>query len=306
MRRTGLLAALALSSLLVPGCSRFSSAVGLGQSASGPDPATAIALSVPGESIALVDPTSGNFVPIASVLTDFQSGYASWAPGHKALAYGNAGIIILNPVTQKGRWMLRGQSISMPAWSPDAKQIAYGNATAMWTSATAGKARPDRIFAHQGVAPFGMDWSSTGVIAFEGLRLNCDYAEGCFSTNRSDIWLIRPNGSGLRQITRVGRATAPKWSPDGSQFLLVRSEARRKGATSSQLWVANANGGGMHRLTSAGNVLAADWSPTGAKIAIVRQGTVTNTLEVWIANADGTGLHPIATGIPGADATVDW
>ena len=242
--------------------------------------------------------------PVASDLTDFQSGYATWAPHHTALAYGNAGVAVVDPATGKSRWLVRGQSLSMPAWSPDGKQIAYGDGLIMLTSPAA-RARPDRILNDPNLAPFGFDWSPRGVIAFQGLRLNCQYAEGCFSTNRSDIWTVRPNGAGLTQLTHVGQATNPKWSPDGSRALFVRTVHRGK-AQRSELWEVNSNGNGLRQLSSAGNVLAADWSPAGDQLIIVRQGVVANTLELWVANADGSKLHPIDTGIAGSDATVDW
>ncbi|HEY1331053.1 MAG TPA: hypothetical protein VGH10_06205 [Actinomycetota bacterium] len=304
MRRIKHLVPLALACLLASGCG-LSSAVHLTETAGAPDPHTAILLSILGGSVSMVDPNSGAIEPIATGLTDFQSGYATWAPSHAQLAYGSAGIAVVQAGSNKTRWLVRGQSLSMPAWSPDGRSIVYGNGLVAWVTRAA-RNNPDRILDQQDLGPFGFDWSSKNVIAFEGLALNCDNAEGCFSTNQSDIWTMRPTGSGLHQITKLGTASNPKWSPDSTKIMFIRTVTEHR-KQQAQLWLVPASGGHLQHLVPAvTNVLAADWAPSGARIAIVRQGIAPGTVDLWIANADGSGLHAIATSIPGTDATVDW
>ena len=65
----------------------------------------------------------------------------------------------------------------------------------------------------------------------------------------SEIWMMAPDGSGLRQMTFFRKGdrhsdTAPRFSPDGKTLLFVSD---RSGT--SQLWVMSVDGGEPHRLT---------------------------------------------------------
>ena len=150
-----------------------------------------------------------------------------------------------------------------------------------------------------------MDWAPGSIIAFEGLQLDCEHGAGCASTDRSDIWTIRPDGTGLHRLTRIGGARSPKWSPDHSSLLFIRRYPGSKVAR-SELWVVRADGTGMRLLTSATDALAADWSPDGTQIALVREGSEPNTLQLWIVSADGIAARPVGDAITGSAATVSW
>ncbi|MCX6068863.1 MAG: hypothetical protein NT121_24470, partial [Chloroflexi bacterium] len=48
----------------------------------------------------------------------------------------------------------------------------------------------------------------------------------CQQAGRDDLWLIRPNGEGLHQLTRLGHDIFQyKWSPDGAQILATVNRA---------------------------------------------------------------------------------
>jgi Tol biopolymer transport system component len=254
------------------------------------DPSTAIALSVLADSIYLVDPATGVMHAVARNLTDFQSGYATWSPSHRFLAWGNGGISILDTETGKTRQLNQGQSLSMPAWSNDAG-LTGGN--------------PVKITVPPTIAPLATAWSPGPVLAFDGLKLDCVDAPSCVSTDSSEIWTIRPDGTGLRQITHVGHAENPKWSPDGTRILFIRRFTRSK-TPRSELWVVASNGTGARRLIAATDVVAAAWSPNGRDIAMVRTATLPSTLQVWVAAVDGTNAHPVGEVVGGTDATIDW
>src|SRR5207244_608684 len=130
-------AVLALLALVATGCGRLTQAAGLSTPGGPPDPAHAIALSILDQSIYLVDPNSGRSEAIVPNLTSFQSGYASWAPNHRALAYGNGGVHIFNPATAKSVQLVPGQTVSMPAWSPKGKAIVYGSGVSSWVTPVA-------------------------------------------------------------------------------------------------------------------------------------------------------------------------
>jgi Tol biopolymer transport system component len=289
---------LALLCLLSGGCATLN---GTGsRQPSVPNPGTAIALSVLSESVYLVDPATGRQAEVAGGLRDFQSGYATWAPDHQRLAYANHAIYLLDFDTNEQRVVVRGRNLSMPAWNPEGDEIVYGNGVSMWrTPMPAAASVLLRMPAM--LAPLDMDWGRNGLIAFEGLVRGC---YRCPSTDRSDIWVFDPNGGPLRQVTHVGHAESPKWSPDGSRILFIRRP--RPTAAQRELWVVNADGSGARKLGTARNVVAADWSPDGFRIAMVRAANATHTLQLWISDLDGSNARALGQPIKGTEATVDW
>lgn len=105
----------------------------------------------------------------------------------------------------------------------------------------------------------------------------------------SDIWVMRPDASRLRRLTRDGTHNgSPAWSPDGGRIVFVSG---RGGF--DQIWTMKADGSGMRRLTAP---LALDaqpaWSPDGRRIAFVRKSSPAFG-AIYLINADGTGLHAL-------------
>jgi hypothetical protein len=297
------LSVVAFVGLLASACETLNSGATLSSTPS-VNPSTAIAVSVLSDSIYLVDPDNGAVSVVAHGLIDFQSGYAAWAPGHPRLLYGNLGIQQVNPATDRSIPLVKGQSLSMPSVSPSGKQMVFGDGISMYLSSVT-HAHPETIALPPDMAPFAFDWGPHGLIVFEGLHLDCSLGP-CVSTDRSDIFSIRPDGSDLKQLTRIGTASNPKWSPDGSKILFVRSIKRARRVV-SELWTVGPNGGRDSRLMTAENVVAADWSSDGTRLAILRTtGDANSQLEVWVGDADGSGAHMEVDGIPGSQASLDW
>jgi len=131
-----------------------------------------------------------------------------------------------------------------------------------------------------------------GLIAFSRCR-----PDGC--GQGTDLWVIRPDRSGLRRLTRSRTHNdAPSWSPDGRRLVFVG------GATdSSQLWLIDSTGGHLEQLTK-GPALdeQPDWSPDGKRIVFVRalsptaQGLVLLNLRTHgqrlLVSLPGTYRHP--------------
>jgi Tol biopolymer transport system component len=257
-----------------------------------------IAISILSRAVYVVDPETQRATTLAEGLTDFQAGFAAWAPDHRSIAYGDDGILIADPATEEGRVLVRGPSVSMPAWSPDGRSIAYGDGRDLWVTPVRAL-RATYLRLPLSLAPLDMSWAPAGVIAFTGLALLCHVPFGCSSTSRSDVWAVRPDGTALRRVTSLGDAEEPRWSPHGSRLLFVR---RR----SEQLWVSNANGSDPQRLGGAPGVLAADWSPDGSRIALARAGRAPGTVELWVMGADGADLRQIGRAFAGTAASVDW
>jgi Tol biopolymer transport system component len=263
-----------------------------------------IALSVLSDAVYLVDPDTGDRTLLVAGLPDFQSGYAAWAPDRSLVAYANGGIFLRDLKSGQDRALVQGSLLSMPAWSPDGLSIAYGNGSALWIAAARPGAVADQIPIPATLAPLGMDWGTSHSIVFEGLARDCAQAFDCPSTEQSEIWVVDPDATGLRQLTHVGHAERPKWSPDGTQILFLR-RAAGKVDQPRQLWVINADGSAPRRVLGTDGVVAADWSPDGRLIAMARTGS-TGTLQLWIARSDGSNAQPVGSAFPGTEATLDW
>jgi TolB protein len=107
------------------------------------------------------------------------------------------------------------------------------------------------------------------------------------------LFTIKPDGSGLRQITHPRRGTItdePEWSPNG-QWILYQAEDRH----GSRLYKIRRNGSSRtHLSTDCGNRCGdgyASWFPGGRRLAFQREtcGTgSTNLIAIYVMRADGT------------------
>jgi TolB protein len=104
------------------------------------------------------------------------------------------------------------------------------------------------------------------------------------------IFVVRPDGGGLTQVTQVrnrdAEVGAPVWSPDGTKIAYVDGLNHR-------LMVMNADGTGLRAL--AGSVSddfpIPSWSPDGTRLTFVRGEVEKSRLS--IVGADGRGLHTL-------------
>jgi Tol biopolymer transport system component len=131
-----------------------------------------------------------------------------------------------------------------PSWSPDGKQIAFNSNLSgdhvMYIVDVDGSRLVDLSAVGEG---WQVDWSPDGrSILFTSHRDHPD--------NYTDIYVMRPDGSGVLRLTNQ-RAYTPAWSPDGEHIVFC----------APGLFVMDADGTGVTSLpTNVGETSLPDWT----------------------------------------------
>lgn len=150
-----------------------------------------------------------------------------WArDGKRVLVVGSKGLTELNLDTGDVRLLLEGD-IQDAIWSPDERRVAYVQNQRLGVldldTGKSGIIVPDLVakYLPDSYGRGNLAWSPDGgQIAFANWTMEDPVTQG-----RSDIYLVRPDGSGLTRITDSPRAKLYfSFSPDGASLAFVHSQ----------------------------------------------------------------------------------
>jgi uncharacterized repeat protein (TIGR01451 family) len=269
--------------------------------------------------IGVVPPTGGTPAPVRA------NGFSpAWSPDGNRLVFARRlpgpcapcsyELVVLDLVTDRETKIFEGTTFDpAPAWSPDGRTIAFVNQLDgfddLWLVNSDGSSPRRLTFSRNNGAPA---WSPDGtLIAFSGIAERSDLSY--------EIYVVRPDGSGERALTR-DRAfdVEPSWSPDGSTlaFASTRGAAGPETpvAESLELYAMDADGSAIRALTSGAKLCPTGaqacrvrdagtaWSPDGTQIAFTshRDGP---SSAVYVMNRDGSNQRRVG---PPSSTSPDW
>ena len=227
----------------------------------------------------------------------WQDSGPAWSRDGKRIVFGRSGqhgsaLYVMDARGGHLHAITKGMSPSgTPSWSPDGRSIVFAGMPqpvpmtfAQQLYITASRGGGARQLTRYSLFRGGAgepSWSFNGkLILFSASR---SLAAGA----RTDVWSVKPNGSGLRQL--IAGATDPAWSPDGKRVAFVRGK---------QIYTATAAGRDALRLTSTATEKSSpSWSPDGTRIVFSNthryKDPARDDDRLAIIAANGTGLLEI-------------
>jgi Tol biopolymer transport system component len=188
-------------------------------------------------------------------------GQPAWSPGGKLIAFVRArtSIWVARADGSRARKLAAGSS---PAWSPDGRRLAFLR----------------QVAANTGLAVMNADGSRVRTLLASGAdgrpSWSPDGRRIAFIRN-SDVWVIGPNGGGLRQLTATEVDEAdPDWAPDASRIVFARHHPCGGSCDVPGLVTINPNGVDELEITDYDGLVQPSWSPNGRQIVATgaRQG----------------------------------
>jgi dipeptidyl aminopeptidase/acylaminoacyl peptidase len=182
-------------------------------------------------------------------------------------------LFVIRPGGGPARRLRTAVSMGLPSWSPDGRRIvAHGTREQTICSPSPGSPFPVCESAVSGglwvinvatgaereILDLGAQRIGAPAWSPNGRRIAFTWTEPG-NTEAFQIWTVRPDGTGLSQLTRLPNGAdgwAPSWSPDGRRIAL----ATRRGDGGSDIATIRADGSGLRVLTRRGENFRPAWS----------------------------------------------
>lgn len=181
-----------------------------------------------------------------------------------------------------------------PSWAPDGHHIVFDRAYGYLFLMNGNGTHEHQIGRLRGGYPTYMP-NGRRILFVRSVGNNVHPALGGF-------WTVRPDGTGLRQLTRNPLDIAPSISPDGRHIVFLREGP----FFYYDIYKMHANGTRVTRLTPLGDRVdewSPTWSPDGRHIAFQSERGYDES--IWVMNPDGTHKVKLA-GSPTGDGDPSW
>ncbi len=224
----------------------------------------------------------------------------AWSPDGTKIAFASAregsfDIYVMNADgTGTERLTSTKENDQHPTWSPDGRRIAFSRFTdvdhlyMMDADGTGARRLTDDDTTAEGEPA----WSPDGRwIAYTRRESGSDFRE---------IWVVRPDGSGRRSVTKLDtKSYKPSWAPDSRRLAF----SSNRGATIYDIYTVTVDGKDVKRLVrSATDAFEPAWSPDGNEIAFSRDGAIVVTtlagVERQLTNPEDNDSSPAWKPVP--------
>jgi Tol biopolymer transport system component len=217
--------------------------------------------------------------------------HPTWSPDHSRIAFTRDNAVWV--MDARGDHLRRVTDTygAAPTWSPDGRRIAWADYSALKVA----NVRSGRVRAlplPHALAARRPAWSPNGRwLAFAARR---------HFGLRSDMYAVRPDGSGLHRITRTRGAEAePEWSPSGRRIAFSYTTTPSDGVRGSDVFSVRPDGLARQIVReTAGADYSPAWSPDGRRLVVYSEGPAPYGDDprpgLWVLRPDGGRPHLVA------------
>ena len=179
------------------------------------------------------------------------------------------------------------------AWAPGAGRVVlvmeHNGVSDLWmyTLAT-GRLHRLHVQHHPDRFVMAVDWSRSGMLVFSAI----DFSDG--AREDFDLYFVRPDGSGLRQLTNTHRRLelSPRFSPNGRRLVYTAYFGQCGYLVVGNSDGTNRRGAGL----GCNDWSAASWSPDSRRLLVQLVDRRTFKPEIWAMTVGGSFKRFIVAG----------